>query len=168
MADKLNGGQIAFRPAWKLSDPMIAEDAKAFWRRLSGLGPDEIERRVTQLCAAAYSEETMIGVATAYLERLEMLRGRFAFFRCLVPPGEHQSAIAQQFAMLSRDLLELWSREQPDEHILGMATAVPVNAYPDRRAEPVWTEGGLNLNLVGYLNSGEQLRVSWFAHARVS
>ena len=162
-----NAEQITLRPAWGLSDPKIAEDAKAFWRRLGMLGPAEVERRVSELCAAAYFGDTMMGIATAYLERLEMLRARFAFFRCLVPPSEQQNETARQLAVLSRDLLEHWSRDNPQEQVLGMAAVIPANAYREKRGEPAWAEGGLNLNLVGYTSAGDQVRVSWFAHARV-
>ena len=168
MSVELNGGHASLRPAWKLSDANIARDAKALWQRLTTLGPAEAERRVSELCAAAYSGNDLTGVATAYLERLEILRGRFAFFRCLIVPGEGRVELARSLAILSRDLLERWSRENPDEEVLGMGAVIPPNAYGERQGEPVWAEGGLNLNLVGYSRGGEQMRVSWFRHARVS
>src|SRR5882724_1351276 len=92
MTAELNGGHSSLRPAWKLSDDTIARDAKALWLRLTTLGPAEAERRVTELCAAAYAGDNLTGVATAYLDRLEMLRGRFAFFRCLIVPGKNESS----------------------------------------------------------------------------
>ena len=168
MTAELNGGHSSLRPAWKLSDGNIARDAKALWQRLTTLGPEEAERRVSELCAAAYSDDAMVGVATAYIERLEMLKARFAFFRCLVVPGERRIEIARSLALLSRDLLERWSLENPSEEILGMAAMIPPNAYGEKQRDPVWAEGGLNLNLVGYSRRDEQIRVSWFEHARVS
>jgi len=167
MTAESNGGPIALRPAWKLSNPKIAEDAKAFWKRLGVLSTAEAERRISELCAAAYSGETLIGLATAYLESSETLRSRVAHFRCLVAPSEGRNETVRALAVLSRDLLEQWSRDNPQEEVMAMAATIPTNAYPDIRGEPVWAEGGLNLNLVGYSRAGEQLRVSWFGHARV-
>jgi hypothetical protein len=43
----------------------------------------------------------------------------------------------------------------------------PPGEYPEKQREPVWPEYGLNLNLAGYSGQGEQIRVSWFPHARV-
>jgi hypothetical protein len=70
-------------------------------------------------------------------------------------------------AILSRGQLERWSREFSGEQVMGMAAIIPAGAYKDARSEPIWLDGGLNLTLVGYLPGGEQLRVSWFRHARV-
>jgi hypothetical protein len=160
--------RIALRTAWRVSDPQIERDVKAFWQRLARLGTTEAERRVSELCAAAYSGESLIGIATAYLDQLDPLRARFAFFRCLVVPRASHNEIARQLATLSRDQLERWSFENPNEQVLGMAAVVPGNRYGEERRDPVWSWGGLTLNLVGYTRTGEQVRISWFRHARVS
>jgi len=168
MTVEANADPRLLRPAWRLSDPKIAQDAKALWQRLTQLGSAETERRVSELCAAAYSEGALIGVATAYLERLETLQTRFAFLRCLVVPSAQQNEIARSLAVLSRDQLERWSQDNPDEQVMGMAAVIPGGAYKEERGQPVWAEGGLNLNLVGYNRAGEQIRVSWFRHARIA
>ena len=134
---------------------------------MTALGPSEVDRRASELCAAAYCGETLVGVSTAYVSYLEALQGRFAFFRCLVVPGEGQNETARSLAVLSRGLLERWSRDFSGEQVMGMAAVIPIGAYRDDRGAPVWEEGGLNLNLVGYTAGGDQIRVSWFRHARV-
>lgn len=159
--------EISVRPAWKLGDAELIADTKSFWQRWTRLESSEIDRRVSELCAAAYLDGGVVGVSTAYFEGLEILRGRFAMFRCMIEPGRDQTGIASRLAMLSREQLERWSLANPNERILGMAAVIPVGMYRERWREPVWADEGLNLNLVSYLRSGEQVRVSWFGHARI-
>ncbi len=165
-----NGGdgglpEAVFRPAWKLDDPEIARDAQAFWRAQGVLGPQEAERRVSELCAVAYADGKVVGVATAYLTELETLKSRFAIFRCSVAP-ERQN-LPYRMAVFSRQVLERWSADNPQEDVMGMAAIIPSGQFREAQRNPLWTEGGLNLTLVGHTRSGDQLRVAWFTHARL-
>jgi hypothetical protein len=157
---------ITFRLAWRLDDSIIAQDAAEFWRRLNVLGPQEITRRTSELCTVAYSGEHIVGVATAYLNQFESLKARFAFFRCLVGNQPRREHMVSRLAQLSLEQLESWAMNNKSEQIMGMAEVIPAGELKERQHEPVWPE--LNLNLVGYMPSGEQIRVSWFSQARLA
>lgn len=159
---------VVFETAWQRDDPKLREEAKAFWEA-HGLLPPELRawRADKELVALARVDGAVVGISTARLEYQAPLQGRFAMFRCAVAPGPNRQEIAYRLAGHSRQVLESWSREHPNEQVLGMAAIIEPAQYPDRRPEPVWPEYGLNLNLVGYSDRGEQIRVAWFNHARV-
>jgi hypothetical protein len=63
------------------------------------------------------------------------------------------------------ELLGNWSKENPNERVLGLATILE-NANFDRFGKrPMWRSGGLEHWLVGYTPKGLQIRLTWFKHA---
>ena len=154
------------RPAWRLDDPEIARDAVAFWQRMQILPPGvQPEDRASELVAVAYANGEVVGVATAQLAQIKTLRGRFAAYRCAVDPAHRRQGLARALTVFSRDLLEQWSLQHPEEKVLGLAAVVENPDLAARLREPVWPT--LRLNLAHFLPDGRQLRVAWFAHARV-
>jgi hypothetical protein len=160
---------VTLVPAWRLNDVRIADDAKAFWRRLRVLPPSvNADQRATELCAAAYIRNELVGVSTISLEYLPGLRSRFGIFRCLVSPDHTQRKIAKRLTDYSRGLLENWSKQNPQEEVLGMAFSLESQKFELLRRRPVW-RGSNNVYywLIGYAPNGNQIRLTWFAHARV-
>lgn len=151
---------------WRKPDAKVREDAKALWARLKALPPDiDPEARADELCVVAYVGDQLAAVSTAELARLDFLRQRFAFWRVLVAPEFRRNALSREIQGRSRQALEAWSVDHPEENVLGMATIVQnerVLALP-RRA--IWRSSGLAL--VGYTDKNEQIRVAWFDHALV-
>ena len=68
-------------------------------------------------------------------------------------------------SVFTRDLIEQWSAEHPEEGVLGLAAIIESQALRQRQRDPVWANTGLNL--VAFTSKGKQLRVAWFRHARV-
>jgi GNAT superfamily N-acetyltransferase len=166
--DDAGSGFAAYdlRSAWRRGDAGIEADAVAFWNRLAilprGVRPEE---RARDLVAVAYRDGRAVGVATASFARIEALRGRFAALRCAVDPDHRRERIAAALTILSRDLIEAWSADHPEERVLGLAGVVAGPDLAAREREPVWP--ATRLNLVGYTPEGRQIRVAWFAHARL-
>lgn len=158
---------ITFEEAWQKNDPKQAEEAKAFWEAYGLLPPPMREARAHELVALVRVDDAVAGVATARLEYQPPLRGRFAMYRCAVAPDFQHHAVPDRLTAYARQVLEGWSREHPNEKVLGMAAILDPREYREKQPEPVWPDYGLNLNLVGYSGQGEQIRVAWFDHARV-
>ena len=158
---------VLLSPAWRLGDEKIVQDAKEFWRAQDVMGPEDMERRASQLVTVAYAGEKIIGVLTARLMDLDILRARFAMFRALVAPEWRRRTVAYQLTASARDLLEQWSLDNPQEKIVGMVAAIQADEFKERRHSPTVPEFGLNFNLIGYTEAGEQIRVIWFKHAVV-
>jgi hypothetical protein len=72
--------------------------------------------------------------------------------------------IAGDLILFCRDLLERWSKENPAEEVMGMAMILEGYRGP-RALEPYWPEA--QLLVVGYSPHGDQVRLTWFKHARV-
>lgn len=157
---------LDLRPAWRLGDDAIERDAIDFWNRMAILPADVTpEDRARELAAAAYRDGRLVGVATAVVGPVEQLRGNFAFFRCAVDPDERRSLASTALTVFARDLIEQWSADRPEENVLGLASVIVSSALRQRQRDPVWEN--TRLNLVGFTPDGRQLRVAWFAHARV-
>ncbi|HXV24451.1 MAG TPA: hypothetical protein VED46_09345, partial [Alphaproteobacteria bacterium] len=141
----------------------------AFWKRLDALPPRIApEERVKELCTLAYREDELIAVSTMVLDMLPQLRARFGFFRCLVAPEHRRQGLAYLLGVHCGHLLSAWSKLNPEEKVLGMATIVESPALDEFSKAPVWPAPGVNgLTLIGYTTKGRQIRVSWFQHARL-
>lgn len=154
------------RPAWRLADSAIERDAIAFWDRLAilpaGVRPGE---RARELVAVAYQGDRLVGVTTAAPGRIEALRGRFAMLRGAVDPAHRRSRLGFDLLLFSRELLERWSHEHPEEKLLGLGAVIESPDLAERARQPFWPQ--TRLGLVGYTPEGRQIRVVWFAHARL-
>jgi hypothetical protein len=152
--------------AWQRGDPKVEADVIAFWGRLGALPATVAPHdRARQLTCVAYRNGAIVGVATAYIEYLERLRTKFAFIRNLVHPDQRRSLVSSAVTARSREVLESWSLAHPEEGVLGMATVVQSAQLAGRAKYPIWENSGMNL--IGYTEDGQQVRVSWFAHARI-
>ncbi|HTE78320.1 MAG TPA: hypothetical protein VK653_16500, partial [Xanthobacteraceae bacterium] len=64
-----------------------------------------------------------------------------------------------------RELLEQWSKSNPDEKVLGMAAVLENPNFDLLGTRPIWR--GADLTLIGYNQLGQQIRLAWFDHARM-
>ena len=164
---RLDGAEVDvdLRAAWRRDDPDIVRDALAFWERLGILPPDvRPEDRARELAAAAYRDGRLIGVSTATITSYPPLRAKFAFMRSAVDPDARRSLISTALTAFTRDVIEQWSVEHPEERVFGLAAIIESADLRQRQRDPVWPN--TRLNLVGHLGDGRQVRVAWFGHAR--
>jgi hypothetical protein len=157
---------IRYVTAWRRDDSRHAADAMAFWRALE-LPLELAERRVKALCSLAYAGGRAVGLTTIEMTFYPILRARFAFYRCAVAPDFRQHQLATLLTRHTLVTLEGWSLENPQEKIQGLATLLQAHELDAKARNPIWGEYYGNLNLAGYTNSDEQVRVAWFRHARL-
>lgn len=106
----------------------------------------------------------MVGVATATLARLEIVRARLAMIRTAVDPEHRRSRAALALAVFTRELIERWSAEHPEEKVAGLGAIIESPDLLARQKEPFWPT--TRFGLVGYTPEGRQIRVSWFEDFR--
>ena len=161
---------IKMIPAWQRNDAKITKDATDFWLNLrvlpTGVTP---EQRAQQLCAAAYVGDELVGVSTIELRLSPGLRCRLGYFRCLASPAHSQLKLAFRLTVYSHELLEQWSKEHPDEKVLGMISLLEHPSYDSNPLgkRPVWRHGNSSFWFIGYTPEGHQVRLTWFDHARI-
>ncbi|SRR5258706_6532687 len=158
---------LVLKPAWHLADPAIERDAELFWRALKNPAARfDVDARRAELCGAAYLGGKLVGISTAEPRRIPRLRCKLVMYRTLVSREVRKQDIASKLAVFSRDLLETWSRENPQEEILGVGAVIQSRALVENIPLPVYPD--TKLSLFGYTQEGFQMRVYWFAHARIS
>lgn len=157
---------LELRPAWRLNDARIEADAVAFWERLNILPADvKPEQRAKELIAVVYKDARVVGVHTATIERVEQVRTRLAMLRSAVEPDYRRTRVSWALTLYSRDLLERWSRDNPDERLGGLGAILESAQLAERAREPYWPL--TRFILAGFLPDGRQLRISWFEDFRV-
>jgi len=159
--------ELVLRPAWRLEDPAIERDAELFWRKENALpeGTD-VAPRLGSLCAAAYFDDALIGVTTATIRPIDFLRCKLAMFRCLVSRNARVQQVASRLTVFSRDLMEAWARDNPGEEVLGLGAVIQSRALVEHSPWAVYPD--TRLAFIGYTSEGYQMRVYWFAHAKIS
>lgn len=156
--------EIVFRAAWRQNDPVLERDAMAFWKQLNLLPSDaSAEDRLKELCAVAYSGETVVGVSTASIHHLSFLRSKLAMYRCAVSPDARSGQVATRITLFSRNVLEQWSLAHPEEKLMGLGAVVQSRLLVENQSEAIWPD--TKFVFVGYTPAGYQMRVLWFAHA---
>lgn len=153
------------RVAWRRDDPAIEADAIDFWRR-NQLLPEGVDpaARAKELIAAAYKDGRLAAVATATVGRMDFLRANFAIIRGATAPEFRRSHAQLSLSEPSREALEGWAREHPEERYAGGIVFVDRAEWGDFCRLPVWPES--ELEVVGYDQHGRQIRVRWFEDFR--
>ena len=165
---------LEFRTAWQRQDLNLQETAIDFWSSL-GILPTQVnaQDRAQELCVVAYADDLVAGVSTAVVAELPQLRNRFAFMRCAVAPGRRGQHIATALTQQSARVLSSWSEANPALRAPGMAIIVESPALAPLEKFPVWPardadlETMAGLNLVGFTQAGQQIRVAWFTHTLI-
>ncbi len=159
--------EVEYRAAWRRGDPRIERDAELLLHRERTLRPEaNAAVQMANLCAAAYIGDEMVAIAGANIRLIDFLRGKLAMYRCLVARNARRQGIGTALTVFSRDLLETWSREHPVEEVWGMGAIVQARLLVETQNWAVYPR--TKLGLVGYTSKGFQMRVYWFAHARIS
>ena len=156
---------ITFVNAWLKEDWKLEADAKAFWEKLGLINADERERRVKELCAVGYLNGEVVVISTVTITMVPQVRTRLGMYRCAVSPDHRRQDLAERISGYTRQVLEMWSVENPKEKLLGYGAIIQAPELMRKGLEPVWHDWGTDLVLAGYTQRGEQIRVGWFRHA---
>ncbi|HLZ82392.1 MAG TPA: hypothetical protein VKQ54_02420 [Caulobacteraceae bacterium] len=154
-----------FRIGWRRADPAIEADVKAFWARLSLLPPDvDPDARAPGIVVAGYAGAIVVASSTAVLQDVPFLRARMAVFRAVAGPAFARPEVFTRLAAQTRAALEAWSRDHPEEGVMGVMTVIGAEAAR-AKTSPHRPETGLSL--AGFTESDEKIMVAWFDHALV-
>jgi hypothetical protein len=155
-----------FKPAWRKNDPALQADAIAFWCENKilpkGVAPEE---RAKELCGLIYRGEEVCAVSTAIITHMPSLRVKLALYRCAAARKFRRQSHGEAITDASRDLLEAWSLEHPEEGVMGMGAIIESKLLVRHMPSVFWPGG---LVFIGYMPNGQQLRVAWFKHATVN
>jgi hypothetical protein len=155
------------KTAWRRNDPQLEADAKDYWARNALVPAEHRDGRAKELVAVGYRDGKVVAVTTAELVMLPGLRARFAMGRVSVDPDERRGTLGARLGGYMRRTIEAWSLENPQEDVKGFGGIITAAEFGEKQRQPVWNDWGVDIAVAGYLPSGEQLRIGWFAHARV-
>ncbi|HYG25963.1 MAG TPA: hypothetical protein VD906_03575 [Caulobacteraceae bacterium] len=159
---------VKFVTAWRRNNPQHAEDVKAYWERTQLVqDPAKRERWTHQLCTLVYADGRVIADSTAELIMLPGLRQRFAMCRSSVDPEFRRKGLGAEITGYYRIILEAWAMEHPEEKVMGVAVALNSKQLVEKQRDPLWLERGIDMAIVGYMPTGEQIRVGWFRNVRI-
>jgi hypothetical protein len=157
---------VELKPAWRLDDPTINRDTVAFWRDNNLLPKGATgEQRLKELVAVGYDGDKICAVATAFIVHVDFVNCKLAMFRNAVSPQKRRSRIGTVITTYSRELLEKWSLEHPEEAVMGMGTVTQARELEGLRRAYMRST---HLGFVGWTREGHPIRIAWFEHARVS
>jgi GNAT superfamily N-acetyltransferase len=160
--------EVKFVTAWRRDNPQHVADARAYWERVGVIPtPQVLERRVNELCTLVYADGQVVAESTAELVVLPGLRQRFAMCRSSVDPSFRRKGLGAELTGYYRIVLEAWAMENQEEKVMGVAVALTSTELVEKQRDPLWLERGIDMALVGYTPTGEQIRVGWFRYVRL-
>ena len=158
---------IAFRTAWNKDDETLRQDAVAFWRGGPQLLPQGVDpiARARELCAVAYRDGSVVGVSTVTIEFVPQFRSRMALYRCSAAPDLLTiPPLSWRITDYSREVLEKWSLENPDEKVMGLMAIIQAQSLIEHYPQIV---APANMAFTGFTPAGFPIRVAWFKHATI-
>jgi hypothetical protein len=154
------------RPVWRQQDAQAERDVLAFWREGRLLSQNvDLATRLRELCVLAYAGNRVVGVNTAVPTWLEKVRARIAMLRLAVSEDFRQGYLATEMLAVAKPVLEKWAEDHPDEKLMGIGCVVQTRAIAAKLNQAVWPRTGLAV--IDHLANGDQLRLVWFANARI-
>jgi len=172
-AARVRGGAMTFDVVWPDPDATTRDEVKGLWERLRMLPPGaQADERAAQLCIVGRVDGQLAAVSTAEITLMPRLRHRLAMVRAMVHPGYRSVEAILGLIRSTHATLEAWSAAHPEAGVMGLAVVLEnrqlaeMLRYPGlamREGDPPWS----GLVLIGYTDKNEQIRVSWFRHARV-
>lgn len=159
---------IELRIAWRKKDPAIERDAELFWNKEKLLAPTtSVAERLSDLCMAGYHDGKLVGLTTVRIRYVEFLTARLAMFRMAVARDYRKTFASGYLMHATHAFLIDWSQANVDaEQVMGMGT-ITQSEGRDKFSNTWPVYPSLNLVFIGWTANGEQMRVSWFPHARI-
>lgn len=129
--------------------------------------PKALSRKNAQRSFAGWYIETEKSLPFRLLlsKIMPRFRCRMAMYRCAASPSFRRSPCSLQVTNESRELMEQWSLEHPEEGVMGLAAAIESKLLARHMPSVFWPA---ELIFMGYMPNGQQLRVAWFKHATVN
>jgi hypothetical protein len=109
---------------------------------------------------------SLIALTTARIRFIGFLGVKLAMLRVAVASDKRQNRLATIIQAESRELLERWSADNPEQEVMGMGTVTQTRAFDERGPARDFLRSS-HLAFVGWTANGEHMRVAWFEHGRV-
>lgn len=156
---KANVAKVTHKDVWLKNDAKVEQDAIAAWTAAGALPKSQDPMaRAKEICVAAYEGKTLVGVSTATIEPMPIVRRKMVFFRLFVVPEHRHREIVIPLGMEVHKSAEKYALEHPELGLGGTAAVVVVKGImsgPISRA---------HLTTVGYSQKSEPLILRWFDH----
>jgi hypothetical protein len=158
---------IEITSIWKQVTPELQSELVAFWMRWNAIADlgDAAARARQAVCVARGEQGEIVGVGTAVLRVLPRLRQPMYYYRQFFAPELRGQRQAMPFYNRVREVLDDYNASLATPESLGvlleLESAQLAAHYTHAHVEAA------NATFIGYSPRGLQLRVSYFANARL-
>lgn len=165
--DAIATRDFAIVPVWRQVGPDLRDELVAFWQRNAAIpDPAKAAARAAQaVCIGRDEDGAICAVGTAVVSVLPRMRQPMYFYRQFFAPGLRGQRRGIPFLNEARRVLEAYNATLPVPEALGVLLELEnqqVAANHTRAYEP-----HADSTFIGYSPRGFQLRVSYFADARL-
>ena len=153
-------------------DPELSDRLVSFWASHGALAEQDARRRLGEVvCVRLDAEERVVGVNSAYAGAVPLIERPAWIYRRFLAPEADDAADREMLAAAHAALEGEFAGRHGEP--LGLCVLVSDRSLIERRSEAVWPVGdehpepGAGLLFAGYTERGVQVRISWFAGARI-
>lgn len=160
--------ELKFENVWQQPKEAYSEAIADLWAR-NGVQftPETARQRISEMAYLVFRGDRLVAVCSLGKSPY-LYKGVFmGFFRTLVDQDERRSRLAETLTGKSANMLEAWSKENPDAGYMGFMIVLENKALgaSEIARNPIWPVSGTVL--VDVNKNGQQKRIKWFDHAEL-
>ena len=157
-----NVAKVTHKDVWFKNDAKVEQDAIAAWTAAKVLPPNQDPmQRAKEICVAAYEGKNLVGVSTATIEPMPLVRRKMVYFRLFVVPEHRHREIVIPLGLAVHEAAEKYALAHPELGLGGTAAIVVVNGIMNK---PITRA---HLILAGYTQKNEPIILRWFDHYKL-
>jgi hypothetical protein len=168
MGEIVNKQNWEFLRVWQKDVSEYHAGVSELWRLHARLSEDEIQSRLKQLILIVKFKGEIVGVSTAYLQRVKLLNNHeFAFYRNFVNPQFRIAGLDFKITKLSVEELEETYPQTEAQPVKGVITVLE-NDYLKKSPtmkKAIWVN--VPFIFIGNTSAGHPIRVCYFKNAKV-
>lgn len=160
--------ELQIEQCWEQLDEEGRAALVDFWVAENAIpSREEAQRRARQAVHLLKTTDgAIVGVTTADIVELPLVRERLYYFRCYVGEAYRQQSWATELTVRSCDLLESVTTQSDAPLAKGVFMVLQTPVLSSRlHRMPVWPRSGMRLS--GYSRNGQPIRIRWFEGAEL-
>lgn len=158
--------EIAFQNVWSEKNQVLLDEIVDVWNQYNAIPPGEnpLDRAKQVVYLARNKENHIVGISTAYINRISQLRANMFVYRAFIAKPYRRQGLLTRITLMTRDYLES-IHQSINPRCLGIIATIENEGLNKTLRQAVYPIS--KLALIGYSKRGYPVRVYYFDEAKI-